>query len=194
MKKLLTSLIAASLLLPTTTLASSTRPGSRVTHDSLNSSARAKGTTCLVLVDDGEFVEEKWKKCEVVIDETGVTHPIGKIINVVQWNTEEKDFNYGGALVGGAAGASAGFAAGLGSCMVLGPFCLITAPTLMGAGMGGGATLGGKGTGRFFTIIGDSAEGNRLIQEFYVTSGKAVRKTSRDLLLTTGLAEGEVKG
>ena len=53
MKKLLTSLIAASLLLPTTTLASSTRPGSRVTHDSLNSSARTKGPTCLVLVDDG---------------------------------------------------------------------------------------------------------------------------------------------
>ena len=194
MKKLLTSLIAASLLLPTTTLASSTRPGSRVTHDSLNSSARTKGPTCLVLVDDGEFVEEKWKKCEVVIDETGVTHPIGKIINVVQWNTEEKDFNYGGALVGGAAGASAGFAAGLGSCMVLGPFCLITAPTLMGAGMGGGAELGGKGTGRFFTVVGDDAEGNRLIQEFYITSGKAVRIESKKLLKTTGLAEGEVKG
>ena len=194
MKKLLTSLIAASLLLPTTTLASSTRPGSRVTHDSLNSSARTKGPTCLVLVDDGEFVEEKWKKCEVVIDETGVDDPIGKIINVVQWNTEEKDFNYGGALVGGAAGASAGFAAGLGSCMVLGPFCLITAPTLMGAGMGGGAELGGKGTGKFFTVVGDDAEGNRLIQEFHIKSGKDVRKKSKQLLRTTGLAEGEVKG
>ena len=43
-------------------------------------------------------------------------------------------------------------------------------------------------------MIGDDKDGNRLIQEFYVTSGKAVRKTSRDLLLTTGLAEGEVKG
>ena len=193
MKKLLTSLIAASLLLPTTTLASSTRPGSRVTHDSLNSSARAKGTTCLVLVDDGEFVEEKWKKCEVVIDETGVTHPIGKIINVVQWNTEEKDFNYGGALVGGAAGASAGFAAGLGSCMVLGPFCLITAPTLMGAGMGGGAELGGKGTGRFFTVVGDDINGRRLIQEFHYSSGRTVKKVQKELLKTTQLAEGEVR-
>ena len=193
MKKLLTSLIAASLLLPTTTLASSTRPGSRVTHDSLNSSARAKGTTCLVLVDDGEFVEEKWKKCEVVIDETGVTHPIGKIINVVQWNTEEKDFNYGGALVGGAAGASAGFAAGLGSCMVLGPFCLITAPTLMGAGMGGGAELGGKGTGRFFTVVGDDINGRRLIQEFHYSSGRTVKKAQKELLKTTQLAEGEVR-
>ena len=193
MKKLLTSLIAASLLLPTTTLASSTRPGSRVTHDSLNSSARAKGTTCLVLVDDGEFVEEKWKKCEVVIDETGVTHPIGKIINVVQWNTEEKDFNYGGALVGGAAGASAGFAAGLGSCMVLGPFCLITAPTLMGAGMGGGAELGGKGTGRFFTVVGDDINGRRLIQEFHYSSGRTVKKAQKKLLKTTQLAEGEVR-
>ena len=193
MKKLLTSLIAASLLLPTTTLASSTRPGSRVTHDSLNSSARTKGPTCLVLVDDGEFVEEKWKKCEVVIDETGVTHPIGKIINVVQWNTEEKDFNYGGALVGGAAGASAGFAAGLGSCMVLGPFCLITAPTLMGAGMGGGAELGGKGTGRFFTVVGDDINGRRLIQEFHYSSGRTVKKAQKKLLKTTQLAEGEVR-
>ena len=190
MKKLLTSLIAASMLLPTTVLANSIRPGS-VTHKTLNQ--RTKGPTCLVLVDDGEFVEEKWKKCEVVIDETGVTHPIGKIINVVQWNTEEKDFNYGGALVGGAAGASAGFAAGLGSCMVLGPFCLITAPTLMGAGMGGGAELGGKGTGRFFTVVGDDINGRRLIQEFHYSSGRTVKKAQKKLLKTTQLAEGEVR-
>ena len=194
MKKLLTSLIAASLLLPTTTLASSTRPGSRVTHDSLNSSARAKGTTCLVLVDDGEFVEEKWKKCEVVIDETGVTHPIGKIVNVVQWTTEKKEFNVAGGIVGGAAGATVGFAAGLGTCAFMGPFCLITAPALMNTGGGVGAGAGGKGTGKFFTVVGDDVEGNRLIQEFYVTSGKEVRKESKKLLKTTGLAEGEVKG
>ena len=186
MKKLLTSLIAASMLLPTTVLANSIRPGSRVTHDSLNSSARTRGPKCLV--------EEKWTPCEITIDETGVKGPAGHITNVVQWKTVEKDFNYGGAAVGGAAGASAGFAAGLGSCMVLGPFCLITAPTLMGAGMGGGATLGGKGTGRFFTVVGDDAQGNRLIQEFYITSGKAVRIESKKLLKTTGLAEGEVKG
>ena len=193
MKKLLTSLIAASLFLPITTLASSTRPGSRVTHQSLNSSARTRGPSCLVLEDDGEFVEEKWKKCEVVIDETGVDHPIGKITKVVQWKTAEKNFSYGGALVGGAAGASAGFAAGLGSCMVIGPLCLITAPAMMGAGMGGGAELGGKGQGRFFTVIGDDAEGNRVIQEFYITSGKAVRKEMKALLMTTKLAEGETR-
>ena len=172
--------MTALMLVPNTALASSVRPGAR------SQTYKPKAPTCLV--------EEKWKPCEVVIDETGVTHPIGKIINVVQWNTEEKDFNYGGALVGGAAGASAGFAAGLGSCMVLGPFCLITAPTLMGAGMGGGAELGGKGTGRFFTVVGDDAEGNRLIQEFHIKSGKDVRKKSKQLLRTTGLAEGEVKG
>ena len=194
MKKLLTSLIAASLLLPTTTLASSTRPGSRVTHDSLNSSARAKGTTCLVLVDDGEFVEEKWKKCEVVIDETGVTHPIGKIVNVVQWTTEKKEFNVAGGIVGGAAGATVGFAAGLGTCVFAGPFCLITAPAIMNGGAMVGGSAGGVGTGKFFTVVGDDAQGNRLIQEFYITSGKAVRKESKKLLKTTGLAEGEVKG
>ena len=180
-------------MLPTTTLASSTRPGSRVTHDSLNSSARAKGTTCLVLVDDGEFVEEKWKKCEVVIDETGVTHPIGKIINVVQWTTEEKEFSIGGGIVGGAAGAGVGFAAGLGSCAFLGPFCLITAPAIMNGGMMVGGTAGGKGTGKFFTIVGDDINGRRLIQEVYFKTGKAVRKASKDLLRTTKLAEGEVR-
>ena len=193
MKKLLTSLIAASLLLPTTTLASSTRPGSRVTHDSLNSSARAKGTTCLVLVDDGEFVEEKWKKCEVVIDETGVTHPIGKIVNVVQWTTEKKEFNVAGGIVGGAAGATVGFAAGLGTCVFAGPFCLITAPALMNAGGGVGAGAGGQGTGKFFTVVGDDINGRRLIQEFHYSSGRTVKKAQKELLKTTQLAEGEVR-
>lgn len=193
MKKLLTSLIAASLLLPTTTLASSTRPGSRVTHDSLNSSARAKGTTCLVLVDDGEFVEEKWEKCEVVIDETGVTHPIGKIVNVVQWTTEKKEFNVAGGIVGGAAGATVGFAAGLGTCVFAGPFCLITAPALMNAGGGVGAGAGGQGTGKFFTVVGDDINGRRLIQEFHYSSGRTVKKAQKKLLKTTQLAEGEVR-
>ena len=44
------SLIAASMLLPTTVLANSIRPGS-VTHKTLNQ--RAKGPSCLVLLDDG---------------------------------------------------------------------------------------------------------------------------------------------
>ena len=193
MKKLLTSLIAASLLLPTTTLASSTRPGSRVTHGSLNSSARTKGPTCLVLVDDGEFVEEKWKKCEVVIDETGVTHPIGKIVNVVQWTTEKKEFNVAGGIVGGAAGATVGFAAGLGTCVFAGPFCLITAPALMNTGGGVGAGAGGRGTGKFFTVVGDDINGRRLIQEFHYSSGRTVKKAQKKLLKTTQLAEGEVR-
>ena len=182
MRKILTALMTASLLLPTTTLASSIRPGS-VTHKTLNQ--RSRQPNCLV--------EEKWIPCEVTIDETGVKGPEGHITNVVQWKIEEKDFNYGGAAVGGAAGASAGFAAGLGSCMVLGPFCLITAPTLMGAGMGGGAELGGKGTGRFFTVVGDDINGRRLIQEFHYSSGRTVKKAQKELLKTTQLAEGEVR-
>ena len=186
-------LMAAAMLVPTTTLASSIRPGSRVTHESLNSNSRKSISNCLVLVDDGEYVEEKWEKCEVVIDETGVTHPIGKIVNVVQWTTEEKEFSVGGGIVGGAAGASVGFAAGLGSCAFLGPFCLITAPAIMNGGMMVGGTAGGKGTGKFFTIVGDDINGTRLIQEVYFKTGKAVRKASKDLLRTTKLAEGEVR-
>ena len=76
MKKIFMPLMAATMLVPSMTLASSIRPGSRVTHDSLNSNSRKSISNCLV--------EEKWEKCEVVIDETGVTHPDGKIIKVVQ--------------------------------------------------------------------------------------------------------------
>jgi len=183
MKKLFASLMIATMLVPTGALASSIRPGSRVTHGSLNS--KAKAPKCLV--------EEKWQPCEVVIDETGVKASEGHITNVVQWTTEEKDFNVAGGIVGGAAGAGVGFAAGLGSCAFLGPFCLITAPAIMNTGMGVGGAAGGKGTGKFFTIVGDDAEGNRLIGEVYYKKGKAVRKASKDLLRTTGLAEGEVR-
>ena len=179
MKKLLAAMTVL-MLLPTTTLASSIRPGSRVTHQSLNSGSKVRTKSPLCLGETEKFSE----KCDIVIDETGVEGPAGKIINVVRWETSEKDFNYGGAVVGGAAGGTAGFAAGLGSCMIVGPLCLITAPTLMGAGMG---------QGRFFTVIGDDAEGNRVIQEFYITSGKAVRKEMKALLMTTKLAEGETR-
>jgi len=177
MKRLLTSLIAASMLMPSTVLASSIRPGS-------NYKPKPKAPNCLV--------EEKWQPCEVVIDETGVTHPSGKIIRVVQWTTEEKDFNVAGGIAGGAAGAGVGFAAGLGSCAFLGPFCLITAPAMMNTGMGVGGAAGGKGTGRFFTIVGDDINGGRLINEIYFKTGKAVRTAKKQLLNTTKLAEGEL--
>ena len=173
----------ATMLIPTGALASSIRPGSRVTHNSLNS--KPKAPTCLV--------EEKWEKCEVTIDETGVTLPIGKITRVVQWTTEEKDFNVAGGIVGGAAGATVGFAAGLGSCAFLGPFYLITAPAIMNGGMMVGGGAGGVGTGKFFTVIGDDAQGQRLIQEIYYSTGKAARKASKDLLNTTKLVEGETR-
>ena len=181
MRKLLAAM-TIMMLMPSTVLASSIRPGSRVTHSSLNS--KAKAPKCLV--------EEKWQPCEVVIDETGVKASEGHITNVVQWTTEEKDFNVAGGIVGGAAGAGVGFAAGLGSCAFLGPFCLITAPAIMNTGMGVGGTVGGKGTGKFFTIVGDTAEGDRIIQEIYFSTGKAVRKASKDLLNTTKLVEGEL--
>ena len=176
------------MLFPTVTLASSIRPGSRVTHKSLQQGA--KDPLCLV---GQEEEKELWEECKVTIDETGVTHPIGKITKVVQWTTEEKDFNIAGGIVGGAAGAGVGFAAGLGSCAFLGPFCLITAPAIMNTGMGVGGAAGGKGTGKFFTIVGDDINGRRLIGEIYYKTGKTVRKASTDLLRTTGLAEGEVR-
>ena len=189
MRKLLTSLIAISMLMPSTVLASSIRPGSPSPKTTYKGS---KGPSCLVLVDDGEYVEEKWEKCEVVIDETGVTHPSGKIIKVVKWSTSEKDFNVAGGIVGGVAGAGVGFAAGLGSCMFMGPICLITAPALMNTGGMVGGGVGGKTTGRFFTIVGDDINGRRLVNEIHFKTGKAVRKAQKQLLKTTKLAEGEL--
>ena len=178
MKKILATMTAL-MLVPSTVLASSIRPGSRPpTH-------KPKAPKCLV--------EDVWEKCEVVIDETGVIGSEGHITDVVQWTTEEKDFNVAGGIVGGAAGAGVGFAAGLGSCAFLGPFCLITAPAIMNTGMTVGGAAGGKGTGKFFTIVGDDINGRRLIGEVYYKKGKAVRKASKDLLRTTGLAEGEVR-
>ena len=70
---------------------------------------------------------------------------------------------------------------------------MITAPALMNAGGGVGAGAGGQGTGKFFTVVGDDINGRRLIQEFYLKSGKAVKIESKKLLKTTGLAEGEVR-
>ena len=171
--------MTALMLVPNTALASSIRPGGRPP------TYKPKSPTCLV--------EGKWERCEVTIDKTGVTFPAGKIVNVVQWTTQEKDFNVAGGIVGGAAGATVGFAAGLGTCAFMGPFCLITAPAIMNTGMGVGGSVGGKTTGRFFTIVGDDINGRRLIGEVYFNTGKSVRKASKDLLRTTGLAEGEVR-
>ena len=177
MKRIIAAMTAL-MLVPSTVLASSIRPGARPP------TYKPKAPKCLV--------EEKWQPCEVVIDKTGVKASEGHITDVVQWTTEEKDFNVAGGIVGGAAGAGVGFAAGLGSCAFLGPFCLITAPAIMNTGMGIGGAAGGKGTGKFFTIVGDTAEGDRIIQEIYYSTGKAVRKASKDLLNTTKLVEGEL--
>jgi len=183
MKKLLLAAMTASMLMPSMVLASSIRPGS---------TGIPKARTIKTPLCKNE--SEKYKdKCDIVIDETGVTGPQGHITNVVQWTTSEQDFNVAGAVVGGAAGAGVGFAAGLGTCMFMGPFCLITAPAVMQTGMGVGGGLGAKGTGKFFTIVGDDAQGNRIIQDFKITTTKGVKEKSELLLRTTGLAEGETR-
>jgi len=183
MKKLLTAVIAATMLVPTGALASSIRPGS---HRSLKSSP-PRSPRCM---DEEEKFTEK---CEITVDETGVKAQDWHIPNVVQWSTEEKPFNIAGGIVGGAAGAGVGFAAGLGSCAIIGPFCLLTAPAIMQTGAGVGAGAGGTARGKFFTVVGDDAKGNRLIKEFWIPSGKKVKELSKDLLNTTKLVEGETR-
>ena len=178
MKKILTAAIAVTMLMPSMVLASSTRPGS-------NFKSKPKGPKCLI--------EEKLKPCKITIDDTGVKGPDGHITNVVQWTTDEKSFNTGGAIGGAIAGGVAGTGIGLGSCLVFGPLCIITAPAIMSGGVTGGATVGGKPQGKYFTVIGDADNGDRIIQEFYYSTIKTVKKASRQLLTTTKLAEGELK-
>ena len=60
-------LMAAAMLVPSMTLASSVRPGTRVTHESLNSGSSYRSKT-LCLNEKEKFAE----RCEVTIDETGV--------------------------------------------------------------------------------------------------------------------------
>ena len=139
MKKILTAVIAATMLVPSMTLASSIRPGSV---------PRPRSKTPLCLDAEDKFTE----KCEIVIDETGVTGPVGHITDVVKWSTTEKEFNVAGGIVGGFAGAGVGAAAGMTTCMFMGPFCLITAPALMNTGGMVGGGVGGKTTGRFINI------------------------------------------
>ena len=179
--------MTALMLVPSTTLASSIRPGSRVTHGSLNSKVKSRSPLC-------KDAEEKFtQECEITIDETGVKGPVGHITNVVQWKTEEQDFSVGGAAVGAVAGGGAGMLVGLGSCAFTGPLCLFTAPAIMSGGVTAGAGAGGNRSGRFFTILGDDDQGNRLLQEFKYGYGRDVKKTSKLLLKTTKLAEGEVR-
>ena len=177
MKKLLLAAMTASMLMPSTVLASSIRPGS-------NYKSKPKAPKCLI--------EEKWKPCKITIDDAGVKGPEGHITNVVQWTTDEKSFNTGGAIGGAIAGGVAGTGLGLGSCLIFGPLCIITAPAIMSGGLTGGATVGGKPQGKYFTVIGDADNGDRIIQEFYYGSLKTVKKASRQLLTTTKLAEGEL--
>ena len=180
MKKILTAVIAATMLVPSMTLASSIRPGSV---------PRPRTKTPLCLDEEEKFTE----KCEIVIDETGVKGPVGHITDVVKWSTTEKEFNVAGGIVGGVAGAGVGAAAGMTTCMFMGPFCLIAAPAIMQTGMGVGGGVGGKGVGKYFTVIGDDKDGNRIVLEFKHTKGRSVKKTAKSLLKTTGLAQGELK-
>ena len=181
MKKILTAVIAASMLMPSMVLAS----GPRKMGVGGNLSSKTKSPKC--------FIEEKWKPCKITIDDTGVKGPEGYITNVVQWTTDEKSFNTGGAIGGAIAGGVAGTGLGLGSCLVFGPLCIITAPAIMSGGITGGATVGGTPQGKYFTVVGDADNGDRIIQEFYYGSAKQVKKTTRTLLLTTKLAEGELR-
>ena len=181
MKKIFMPLMAAAMLVPSMTLASSIRPGS---HNHIKSSP-PRSTRCM---DEEEKFTEK---CEIAVDETGIKAQDWHITDVVQWSTEEKPFNVGGAIVGGAAGTGVGFGAGLASCAIIGPFCLLTAPALIQTGAGVGAGAGGTARGKFFTVVGDDVKGNRLIQEWYDSTNKGVRESSKLLLKTTKLVEGE---
>ena len=187
MKKLLTAAFAATMLMPTMSLAG---PPRAMMHSDLQKNKNSNVSKKPLCVGENEKFTER---CDITIDETGVRGPEGHITNVVQWTTDEKSFNTGGAIGGAIAGGVAGTGLGLGSCLVFGPLCIITAPAIMSGGVTGGATVGGKPQGKYFTVVGDADNGDRIIQEFYYGSLKTVKKASRQLLITTKLAEGELR-
>ena len=60
-----------------------------------------------------------------------------------------------------------------------------------------GARLGGRAGGnlnKFFVVIGDDVNGNRVIQEFKSYNTGLTRRMTRRLFKTTGLAAGQLKG
>ena len=79
MKKLIASLMTASLLMPTVALASGPR---RVPPKPVTS---VRGDV-VCMNEEEEFKE----RCKVVIDDTGVITPDGHITNVVQWGLVER--------------------------------------------------------------------------------------------------------
>ena len=88
MKKLLASLMTATLLMPTVALASGPR---RMLTPLPNST---KGDfKCL----NGE--EEFKEDCKITVDETGVIGPEGHITNVVQWNVDGEKYDLGAGIV-----------------------------------------------------------------------------------------------
>ena len=183
MQKLIASLITASMLIPSVALAG---PPRRLMNSNLPES---DSRLPLCLDEEDKFTQE----CDIVIDETGVKGPEGHITNVVQWTSEGEKYNVGGAIVGGVAGTGAGMAAGFGSCLIVGPLCMITAPAIMGAGMGGGVEYGGKSKAKYFTVVGDDKDGDRIIQEFRYPTSRSVKNASKLLLKTTQLVEGELR-
>jgi hypothetical protein len=188
MRKLFTAVMAATMLLPTTVMASSIRPGSRVTHKSLNTVHGLPVNRALCVDDEDKFTE----KCDIIIDDTGVVGPDGHITHVVQWDTELDKFNVAGGVVGGAAGAAGGTVAGLSTCLFVGPLCMFTAPMIMSAGVGAGADAGGKSGATTFIVVGDDVDGTRIIQQFKYNK-RLAKVASKNLLKYTQLAKGETR-
>ena len=172
----------ASMLLPSTVLASSIRPGSSFkTYPVLFEPAWCIG-------EEEEFDRE----CDIVINEDGVTTPDGHIIDVKQWIMTGEKYDIGKGIVGGAAGTAAGLGLGMATCGLMLPVCLFTLPAMTGLGAGVGGMAGGNND-KFFVVIGDDVDGNRLTLEFKSNNTGLQRKIIRKLIKTTGLAAGELK-
>ena len=161
----------ASMLLPSTVLASSIRPGSSFkTYPVLFEPAWCIG-------EEEEFDRE----CDIVINEDGVTTPDGHIIDVKQWIMTGEKYDIGKGIVGGAAGTAAGLGLGMATCGLMLPVCLFTLPAMTGLGAGVGGMAGGTNE-KFFVVIGDDVDGNRLTIEFQSNNTGLQRKIIRKLI------------
>tara|TARA_B100001093_G_scaffold279302_1_gene266935 strand:- start:257 stop:826 length:570 start_codon:yes stop_codon:yes gene_type:complete len=186
MKKILTALMAASMLMPTVALASGPRRPKPVLVTSYGVNAWCGPDT---------FEE----KCKIRIGDEGLTGTGTDITTINQWTYSGQPYNMAegvaGAVVGGAAigmGSIATCAAVAGpaamGCIALFPFM-----PLLGAGVGSRA--GGSGI-TYFKVVGEDADGNEIEQQFKTTigrSGHVLRKLRKKLKKFTGLPAGEIR-
>ena len=188
MKKILTSLMTASMLMPTVALAAP--PIARKPAPPL---VKSYGFNAWCGPDTFE------EKCHVRIGEEGLTGTGTDITTVNQWSYSGQPYNMAEGVAGAVVGGAAVGMGSLTTCAIaagpaaMGCIALFPLMPLLGAGIGSRA--GGSGI-TYFKVLGEDANGNEIEQQFKITigrSGHVLRKFKKKLKKFTGLPAGEIR-